>query len=308
MARRATRCCCCMAAGRRAMPGGAPPSNWRARARWPTRSISAATATANGSRTALTRLRISPPMRPRSRRVAQRRRQAPIVIGASLGGMASLLAEGKAERAGRGRSSPRSCWSTSRRASIASGVAKIQGFMRERAAEGFADVAEAADAVAAYLPHRAAPALARRAEEEPAPASRRPLALALGPAHAARASARSRSIIAILEAALIEAAQGDHHSGAAGARRLVRTGAGGACARIPRTRAARRLHRRRRRPPHGGGRLATTVSRPRCCDFVGKLERETPEASSGAGVGCDPIIYCDASPALEGLKLRPHLW
>ena len=38
-----------------------------------------------------------------------------------------------------------------------SGVAKIQGFMRERAAEGFATVAEAADAVAAYLPHRKRP-------------------------------------------------------------------------------------------------------------------------------------------------------
>jgi pimeloyl-ACP methyl ester carboxylesterase len=38
-----------------------------------------------------------------------------------------------------------------------SGVAKIQGFMRERAAEGFATIAEAADAVAAYLPHRKRP-------------------------------------------------------------------------------------------------------------------------------------------------------
>jgi pimeloyl-ACP methyl ester carboxylesterase len=36
-----------------------------------------------------------------------------------------------------------------------SGVARIQGFMRERAAEGFA-IAEAAD-VAAYLPHRKRP-------------------------------------------------------------------------------------------------------------------------------------------------------
>jgi pimeloyl-ACP methyl ester carboxylesterase len=37
------------------------------------------------------------------------------------------------------------------------GVAKVQGFMRERAVEGFATVAEAADAVAAYLPHRKRP-------------------------------------------------------------------------------------------------------------------------------------------------------
>ena len=37
------------------------------------------------------------------------------------------------------------------------GVAKVQGFMRAHAAEGFASVAEAADAVAAYLPHRPRP-------------------------------------------------------------------------------------------------------------------------------------------------------
>jgi pimeloyl-ACP methyl ester carboxylesterase len=37
------------------------------------------------------------------------------------------------------------------------GVAHIQGFMRARAAEGFASVEDAAEAVAAYLPHRARP-------------------------------------------------------------------------------------------------------------------------------------------------------
>ena len=37
------------------------------------------------------------------------------------------------------------------------GVAKIHGFMRARAGEGFTTVAEAADAVAAYLPHRPRP-------------------------------------------------------------------------------------------------------------------------------------------------------
>ena len=37
------------------------------------------------------------------------------------------------------------------------GVAKIQGFMRAHAREGFASIAEAADAVAAYLPHRPRP-------------------------------------------------------------------------------------------------------------------------------------------------------
>jgi pimeloyl-ACP methyl ester carboxylesterase len=56
----------------------------------------------------------------------------PIAIGASLGGISSPRVD-------------------------QSGVAKVQGFMRERAVEGFATVAEAADAVAAYLPHRKRP-------------------------------------------------------------------------------------------------------------------------------------------------------
>jgi pimeloyl-ACP methyl ester carboxylesterase len=37
------------------------------------------------------------------------------------------------------------------------GVAKVQGFMRTHARDGFATVEEAADAVAAYLPHRPRP-------------------------------------------------------------------------------------------------------------------------------------------------------
>ena len=37
------------------------------------------------------------------------------------------------------------------------GVAKVQGFMRAHARDGFATIAEAADAVAAYLPHRPRP-------------------------------------------------------------------------------------------------------------------------------------------------------
>src|SRR6202008_4799492 len=38
-----------------------------------------------------------------------------------------------------------------------SGVAKVQGFMRTHARDGFASIEEAADAVAAYLPHRPRP-------------------------------------------------------------------------------------------------------------------------------------------------------
>ncbi|GGK50005.1 alpha/beta fold hydrolase [Salinarimonas ramus] len=80
----------------------------------------------------------------------------PVAIGASLGGIASLLALGEtpagADAPFRGlvlvdivpRMDPR-------------GVDKIQGFMRAHAREGFASIEAAADAVAAYLPHRPRP-------------------------------------------------------------------------------------------------------------------------------------------------------
>jgi pimeloyl-ACP methyl ester carboxylesterase len=79
--------------------------------------------------------------------------QAPILVGASLGGIAALLAEGEAAFPVASalvmvdivpRMDP-------------NGVAHIQGFMRARAETGFATLEEAADAVAAYLPHRARP-------------------------------------------------------------------------------------------------------------------------------------------------------
>jgi pimeloyl-ACP methyl ester carboxylesterase len=89
--------------------------------------------------------------------LAQRSGQHPIAIGASLGGIASLLAEGAAERSGRGPVFAAIVLVDITPRVNRDGVAKIQGFMRERAAEGFADVADAADAVAAYLPHRARP-------------------------------------------------------------------------------------------------------------------------------------------------------
>jgi pimeloyl-ACP methyl ester carboxylesterase len=81
----------------------------------------------------------------------------PIAIGASLGGIASLLAEGEFER--------------ERNANIfsalvlvditprvdQSGVEKVLGFMRAHAEEGFGSIAEAAQAVADYLPQRPRP-------------------------------------------------------------------------------------------------------------------------------------------------------
>ncbi|MDJ1159402.1 alpha/beta hydrolase [Chelatococcus sp. SYSU_G07232] len=86
-----------------------------------------------------------------ARTVAAERGTRPVAIGASLGGIASLLALG-AGAVFSGlvlvdivpQMDPR-------------GVAHVQGFMRARAREGFASVEEAADAVAAYLPHRPRP-------------------------------------------------------------------------------------------------------------------------------------------------------
>ncbi len=77
----------------------------------------------------------------------------PVLIGASLGGISSLIAAGEAP------------------APIASalvlvditprvepdGVARIRGFMSSHVEDGFATLEEAADAIAAYLPHRPRP-------------------------------------------------------------------------------------------------------------------------------------------------------
>jgi pimeloyl-ACP methyl ester carboxylesterase len=81
----------------------------------------------------------------------------PIAIGASLGGIAALLAEGEAER-----EPEASVFSALVLVDITprvdqSGVARVLGFMRANASEGFASIAEAADAVAEYLPQRPKP-------------------------------------------------------------------------------------------------------------------------------------------------------
>jgi pimeloyl-ACP methyl ester carboxylesterase len=89
--------------------------------------------------------------------LAARHGVKPVAIGASLGGIASLLAEGEAQRRKR-----EAVFASLILVDITprvepSGVDKVQGFMRAHAAEGFATVAEAAEAVAAYLPHRPRP-------------------------------------------------------------------------------------------------------------------------------------------------------
>jgi pimeloyl-ACP methyl ester carboxylesterase len=87
----------------------------------------------------------------------QRSGKPPIAIGASLGGIASLLADGISEREGRGPILAAIVLVDVTPRVDQGGVARIQGFMRNRIAEGFATIGEAADAVAAYLPHRKRP-------------------------------------------------------------------------------------------------------------------------------------------------------
>ena len=88
-----------------------------------------------------------------ARQIAQEHGAKPVVVGASLGGIAALVAlGGSGEPAFSGlilvdvvpRMNP-------------AGVEHVQGFMRAKAREGFASIEEAADAVAAYLPHRPRP-------------------------------------------------------------------------------------------------------------------------------------------------------
>jgi pimeloyl-ACP methyl ester carboxylesterase len=79
----------------------------------------------------------------------------PVLVGASLGGMSSLLAAGEAPRAA---VAGLVLVDVAHRPH-AQGVARIVEFMSARP-QGFTSVEEAADAVAAYLPHRTPPEVA----------------------------------------------------------------------------------------------------------------------------------------------------
>ena len=84
----------------------------------------------------------------------------PALIGASLGGMAGMIAEGEAAKKNLPpRFSALILVDVTPRIDI-EGAAKIRGFMRGQAQEGFASIDEAADAVAKYLPHRPRPSSA----------------------------------------------------------------------------------------------------------------------------------------------------
>ena len=91
-----------------------------------------------------------------ARALANRHDELPVAIGASLGGIASLLAQGTAAESGAALFSALVLVDITPRVDPG-GVDKIIGFMREHAREGFSSVEEAAEAVAAYLPHRPRP-------------------------------------------------------------------------------------------------------------------------------------------------------
>lgn len=82
--------------------------------------------------------------------------RAPVVVGASLGGIAALLAEGGVEANDGRLFSALVLVDITPRVDM-SGIGRIQVFMRAHADEGFASIAEAAEAVARYLPHRPRP-------------------------------------------------------------------------------------------------------------------------------------------------------
>lgn len=78
---------------------------------------------------------------------------APVVVGASLGGLAALLAEGDLAP---GTTSALVLVDITPRMEP-DGVRRIVGFMLDRVEEGFASLEEAADAIAGYQPHRPRP-------------------------------------------------------------------------------------------------------------------------------------------------------
>lgn len=92
---------------------------------------------------------------------------APIVVGASLGGLAALLVEGDLRP---GSISALVLVDITPRMEP-DGVARIVGFMLERAEEGYASLEEAAAAIAAYQPHRPPPkdldGLAKNLRQDP---------------------------------------------------------------------------------------------------------------------------------------------
>ena len=113
--------------------------------------------------------------------LAGRSGERPAVVGASLGGIAALLAEGEAEKSGRGSLFSQLVLVDVTPRVDSAGIDKIQGFMRAHG-EGFRSVAEARRGRCRLSAAPSAPALPSGAQEKSAALSRRALALALGSA------------------------------------------------------------------------------------------------------------------------------
>lgn len=88
-----------------------------------------------------------------TRQIVALHRAKPVVVGASLGGLAGMFAEGQESPGGL---SALVLVDITPRMDMG-GVSKIIGFMGDRVEEGFANVEEAADAISRYLPNRARP-------------------------------------------------------------------------------------------------------------------------------------------------------
>ncbi len=81
----------------------------------------------------------------------------PVLVGASLGGISSLLALGEVQRAGRPESRGRALVLVDIASRMEeSGARRIVDFMRQKP-DGFESLEEAADAIATYNPHRPKP-------------------------------------------------------------------------------------------------------------------------------------------------------
>lgn len=89
--------------------------------------------------------------------VAELHGERPVAIGASFGGLIALLTQGLALQAGNQTPFRALIFVDITLQTSDEGADKIRSFMRAHAVSGFATIDDAADAVAAYMPHRPRP-------------------------------------------------------------------------------------------------------------------------------------------------------
>jgi pimeloyl-ACP methyl ester carboxylesterase len=85
--------------------------------------------------------------------VADRFAEPPVLVGASLGGIAGMIAQGRYAKAGRRGFAGLVLVDITPRMSV-SGIDKILGFMASNLDSGFETLEDAADAIARYIPNR----------------------------------------------------------------------------------------------------------------------------------------------------------